>query len=136
MLEKMNSLQKRIFRIAQGERSHWLQVVYAKKQGSQDGAILRYKTRLIAKVYAQREGIDYNEVFSPIVKHSSIRRLLALVAQYDLELDRLDLKTAFLHGDLDEIFMTQPVGFKAAGKENLVCKLKKSLYGLKQSQRQ
>jgi len=76
-------------------------------------------------------------VFSPIVKHSSIRILLALVAQNELDLDQLDVKTAFLHGDLEEeIYMTQPTGYKTAGKEELICKLKKSLYGLKQSPRQ
>ncbi|KAG9450795.1 hypothetical protein H6P81_010760 [Aristolochia fimbriata] len=92
---------------------------------------------LVAKGYAQKEGIDYNEVFSPIVKHSSIRILLALVAQLNLELAQLDVKTAFLHGDLrEEINMTQPDGYKVAGKENWVCKLNKSLYGLKQSLRQ
>jgi len=63
--------------------------------------------------------------------------LLALVAQYELDLDHLDVKIAFLHSDLDEeIYMTQLMGFKTAGKENMVCKLKKSLYGLKQSPRQ
>jgi len=63
--------------------------------------------------------------------------LLALVAQYELDLDQLDVKTAFLYGDLDEeIYMSQPMGFKPAEKENMVCKLKKSLYGLKQSPRQ
>jgi len=63
---------------------------------------VRYKARLVAKGYAQREGIDYNEVFFPVVKHSSIHILLALVAQYELDLDQLDVKTVFLHGDLDE----------------------------------
>ena len=91
---------------------------------------------MVAKGYAQREGIDYNEVFSPVVKHSSIRILLALVAQNELDLDQLDVKTAFLHGDFEEeIYMTLPTGYKATGKEELVCKLKKSLYGLKQSPR-
>ena len=86
----------------------------------------------MAKGYAQKEGIDYNEVFSPVVKHSSIRILLALVAQFDLELAQMDVKTALLHGDLEEdIYMTQSEGFKISGKEDLVCKLKKSLYGLK-----
>jgi len=62
--------------------------------------------------------------------------LLALVAQYELDLDQLDVKTAFLHGDLNEkIYMTQPMGFKTASKENMVCKLKKLLYGLKQCPR-
>ena len=96
-----------------------------------------YKARLVAKGYAQREGIDYNEIFSPVVKHSSIHILLALVAQYELDLDQLDVKTASLHGDLDEeIYMSQPTGFKTAGKENIVCKLKKSPYELKQSPKQ
>ena len=77
------------------------------------------------------------EFFSPVVKHSSIRVLLALVAQFDLELQQLDVKTAFLHGDLEEtIYMDQPEGFLAEGKEDHVCQLKKSFYGLKQSPRQ
>ncbi|KAH9688522.1 hypothetical protein KPL70_015149 [Citrus sinensis] len=98
---------------------------------------IRYKARLVANGYAQKEGIDYNEVFSPVVKHWSIRILLAIVAQFDLELVQLDVKTAFLHGDLEEeIYMTLPNGFKVAGKENWVSKLTKSLYGLKQSPRQ
>jgi len=67
-----------------------------------DGDVVRYKARLIAKGYTQWEGIDYNEVFSPVVKHLSIQILLALVAQYELELDQLDVKTAFFHGDLEE----------------------------------
>jgi len=80
------------------------------KDGS-PGGTTRYKTKLVAKSYAQREGIDYNEVFSPVMKHSSILILLALVAQYGYELDQLDVKTAFLHGDLEEeIYMTYPVG--------------------------
>ena len=87
---------------------------------------------MVAKGYAQKEGIDYHEVFSHVLKHSSIQILLALVAQYDLELDHLNMKIAFLHGDLDvENYMTQAVEFKTAGPEKLVCKLKKSLYGLK-----
>ena len=89
--------------------------------------------RLVAKGFAQREGIDYNEVFSPVVKHSSIRILLALL---NLELAQLDVKTAFLHGNLkEEIYMTQPEGYNVDGKEDWVCKLSKSLYGLKQSLR-
>ncbi|KAH9659029.1 hypothetical protein KPL70_023708 [Citrus sinensis] len=111
--------------------------VYAKKEGFPRKNEIRYKARLVAKGYAQKEGIDYNEVFSPVVKHSSIRILLAMVAQFDLELVQLDVKTAFLHGNLEEeIYMTQPDGHKVAGKENWVCKLTKSLYGLKQSPRQ
>src|SRR5262249_51465602 len=81
--------------------------------------------------------IDYNEVFSPVVRHTTIRVLLALTGQLNLELEQLDVKTVFLHGELEEqIFMEQPEGFEELGKEHLVCKLKKSLYGLKQSLRQ
>ncbi|KAH9688953.1 hypothetical protein KPL70_015278 [Citrus sinensis] len=91
----------------------------------------------MAKGFVQKEGIDYNEVFSPVVKHTSIRMVLALVAEYELELAQLDVKTAFLHGDLEkEIYMIQPCGFRVAGKENHVCRVIKSLYGLKQSPRQ
>ena len=96
-----------------------------------------FKARLVAKGYSQRHGIDYDEVFSPVVKHTSIRVMLALVAHRDLELEQLDVKTTFLHGNLEEeIFMEQPEGFKKPGTENLVCKLKKTLYGLKQSPKQ
>ena len=111
--------------------------VYTKKQGSPNQTTLRYKARLVAKGFTQKERIDYNEVFSPVIKHISIRILLALVAEYELELAQLDVKTAFLHEYLEEkIYMTQPFGFKVAGKENHVCKLIKSLYRLKQSPRQ
>ena len=98
---------------------------------------LQYKARLIAKGFAQKEGIDYNKVLFLVVKHASIHILLALVGEYELKLAQLDVKTAFLHGDLkDEIYMTQPCGFKVAGKENHVYRLIKSLYRLKQSPRQ
>ena len=60
------------------------------------------KIRLVAKRYAQKEGIDYNEIFSNVVKHISIRMLLALIVQFDLELEQMDVKTVFLHGELEE----------------------------------
>ena len=97
----------------------------------------RYKARLIAKGFAQREGIDFNEIFSPIVKHTSVRMLLSLVCGFDSELEQMDVKTSFLHGDLEEtILMKQPEGFEVQGIQNQVCKLNKSLYELKQSPRQ
>ncbi|GJU72776.1 retrovirus-related pol polyprotein from transposon TNT 1-94 [Tanacetum coccineum] len=83
-----------------------------------------------------KPGIDYNEVFSPMVRHTSIRVILSLTACEDYELEQLDVKTAFLHGNLEEtIYMRQPPGFEE-GTGNKVCLLKKSLYGLKQSPRQ
>ncbi|KAL5744728.1 hypothetical protein ACOSQ2_027844 [Xanthoceras sorbifolium] len=92
---------------------------------------------MVVKGFQQKEGIDYNEIFSPVVKLTTIRLVLKIVAAENLHLEQLDVKTAFLHGDLEEeIYMRQPEGFKEAGKENLVCRLKKSLYGLKQAPRQ
>ena len=80
--------------------------VFRKKNNEQ------YKTRLVAKGYAQKEGIEYNEIFSPVVKHTSIQILLAIVAQFDLELEQMDVKTTFLHGELEEmIYMKQPEGY-------------------------
>ncbi|KAG8497793.1 hypothetical protein CXB51_007423 [Gossypium anomalum] len=97
----------------------------------------RYKARLVAKDYSQIPGVDFTDVFSPVVKHSSIRALLSIVAMHDLKLERLDVKTAFLHGELEEdIYMQQPEGFIVSEKEDYVCLLRKSLYGLKQSPRQ
>ena len=102
-----------------------------------DGKVERYKVRLAAKRYSQMESIDYHEIFPSVVKLVSIHIVLAIVALLDLELEQLDVKTTFLHGDLDdEIYMEQPEGFVQHQKGRLVCKLKKSLYGLKQSPRQ
>ena len=87
--------------------------------------------------FAQKKGIDFDEIFSPIFKMTSIRTILSLVAVEDLHLEQLDVKTTFLHGDLEEeIYMQQLEGYEVKGKEKLVCRLKKSLYGLKQAPRQ
>ncbi|KAL5842405.1 hypothetical protein ACOSQ3_013008 [Xanthoceras sorbifolium] len=97
----------------------------------------RFKARLVVKGFSQRKGIDFDEIFSPVVKMTSIRAVLGLAASLDLEVEQMDVKTAFLHGDLEEeIYMEQPEGFKQKGNEDYVCRLKKSLYGLKQAPRQ
>jgi hypothetical protein len=84
------------------------------------------------KGFSQKKGIDFEEIFSPMVKMSSIRIVLGLAANMNLEIEQLDVKTAFLHGDLEEeIYMEQPEGFTTRDKEHLVCQLKKSLYELK-----
>ncbi|GLT38191.1 hypothetical protein SLA2020_124550 [Shorea laevis] len=96
-----------------------------------------YKARLVVKGFSQKKGVDFSEIFSSVVKMSSIKVVLGLAACLDLEVEQMDMKTAFLHGDLDEeIYMEQLEGFKVKGKEDFVYKLKKSLYGLKQAPRQ
>ena len=88
------------------------------------------------KGFGQRKGVDFDEIFSPVVKMSSIRTMLGIAASMNLEVEQLDVKTAFLHGDLEEeIYMEQLEGFIDKGNDQLVCKLKKSLYGLKQAPR-
>ncbi|KAL9252086.1 Retrovirus-related Pol polyprotein from transposon TNT 1-94-like protein [Drosera capensis] len=97
----------------------------------------RYKERLVVKGFQQKRGIDYNEIFAPVIKMTTIRLVFSIVTAKDLHLEQLDVKTMFLHGDLDEdIYMVQPEGYQIAAKENLVCKLTKSMYGLKQEPRQ
>ena len=87
----------------------------------------RYKARMVAKSITQREEVDFNEIFSPIVKQTSIRVLLSLMVAQDLKLKQIDVKTTFLHGDLDEtIYMRQPEGFESKD-QNQVCLIKKSL---------
>ncbi|KAG8503271.1 hypothetical protein CXB51_001260 [Gossypium anomalum] len=111
--------------------------VFKKKEGFLGVEEPRYKARLVAKGYSQIPGVDFIDVFSLVVKHSSIRALLGIVAMHDLELEQLDVKTTFLHGELEEdIYMQQQEGFTVSIKEDYVCLLKKSLYGLKQSPRQ
>jgi hypothetical protein len=101
-----------------------------------DGRIKRYKARLVARGFSQVAGQDYGETFAPVAKFSSFKLVLALAASLKLELDQLDVKTAFLQGDLEEeIYMEQPPMFERKGMESKVCRLLKPIYGLKQSPR-
>ena len=103
-----------------------------------DGTLDKYKARLVAKGCSQIEAIDFEETFAPVVKYKSIRMLLSFAAAEDMEVTQMDVKTAFLHGDLqEEIYMEQPPGYNQTGSTGkvLVCRLHKSLYGLKQAPR-
>jgi hypothetical protein len=109
--------------------------VYKIKRNA-DGLVSRYKARLVAKGFHQQAGIDYDEMFSPVVKPTTVRIILTLAAQFNWPLRQLDISNAFLHGFLKEdVHMVQPPGFVDASKPAHVCKLHKSLYGLKQALR-
>ncbi|KAH9678733.1 hypothetical protein KPL71_025836 [Citrus sinensis] len=100
--------------------------IFKLNEGVSGGEPVRYEAKLVAKGFIQKEEIDFNEVFSPVVKHSSIRVLLAITTFFELELNQMDVKTAFLHGNLKkEILMAQPEGFIEEGTEDMVCLLKK-----------
>jgi hypothetical protein len=109
--------------------------VYKHKRGP-NGEILRYKSRWVVRGFEQREGLDYNDTFATVVKPMSYKLLFAIAAANDLEIEQMDVKTAFLYGDIDvEVYVEQPEGFGEIGKSDKVCKLNKALYGLKQSPR-
>ena len=103
----------------------------------------RYKVRLVAKGYSQKAGLEYTETFALVAKFTSLRSLLALVAENDWELEGMDIKTAFLHSELEEtVFMEIPEGLHidmavsdSQKEDRIVCRLNKAIYGLKQSPR-
>ena len=109
--------------------------VYKRKKGI-DGKVETFKSRLVAKGYTQKEGIDYDETFSPVAMLKSIKILLFIAAHYDYEIWQMDVKTAFLNGNLEEeLYMMQLEGFIAKNQEHMVCKLNRSIYGLKLASR-
>jgi hypothetical protein len=101
------------------------------------GTIDKYKVRLVAKGYTQKEDEDFFDTYSHVARLTTIRVLLSLAASYGLLVHQMDVKTIFLNGELEEeIYMTQPDGFIVKGQEDNMCKLVKSLYGLKQAPKQ
>jgi len=141
MVEEMESLQKNqtweLARLPEGMKAIGCEWVYKRNPTVSEKEGEKLKALLIAKGFSQKKGIDYDEIFSPVVRHTSIRAVLTSVAIWDLHLEQMDVKIVFLYGDLEEqIYMQQPEGFSQPGHEHLVCRLKKSLYGLKQSPRQ
>lgn len=135
--EELNSLE---------ENNTWILVNRPKNQNvisnrwvlkieyKSDGTIDKYKARLVIRGFSQKEGVDFHEIYPPVLKYNTVRAVLAIVAAEDLHIKQFDIKTAFLYGELEEtIFMKQPLGFEI---DDRVCLLKKSLYGLKQAPRQ
>ena len=114
-------------------KSKWIY----KLKTDMDGKVHSYKACLIAKGHTQTFGIDYEETFSPVADIRAIRILIAIAAYYDYEIWKMDVRTAFLNGRLDEdIYMQQPEGYVNPEFPNRVCKLQRSIYGLKQASRQ
>lgn len=137
MTEELDALSKndtwKLTNLPAGKSAIKCRWVYKLKRNA-DGKIARYKARLVVKGYSQKQGIDYHETFAPVVRYTTIRFLLAIATKFNLGIQQMDAVTAFLNGELKEdIYMEQPSGFQDG--TNRVCKLKKSLYGLKQSSR-
>jgi Reverse transcriptase (RNA-dependent DNA polymerase) len=139
MLEELGALDKNetweLVSLPPGKKAVGCKWVFTVKQNP-EGRVERYKARLVAKGYNQTYGIDYDETFAPVANMSTIRTLISLAANGRWKLHQLDVKNAFLHGDLlEEVYMEVPPGFGTKQTVGKVCRLKKSLYGLKQSHR-
>lgn len=118
-----------------GHRPIGLKWVFKLKKDA-SGAVIHHKARLVAKGYVQRAGVDFEEAFAPVARLDSVRALIAVAAHEGWAVHHLDVKSAFLNGDLvEEVYVTQPPGFAVAGHERQVLKLNKALYGLRQAPR-
>jgi hypothetical protein len=109
--------------------------VYKLKQ-NEAGEIIKHKARFVARGFVQQEEIDFDEVFSPVARMESVRLLLTLVSQEGWQVHHMDVKSAFLNGDMkEEVYARQPVGFIIASQEGKVLRLRKALYGVRQASR-
>jgi hypothetical protein len=139
MMEEMQSIEENqtweLVNAPGGERPIGPKWVYKVKKDEQ-GNMLKHKARLIAKGYVQQHGVDYDEVFAPVARLESVRLIITLAAHEGWAVHHMDVKSAFLNGELDEVvYVAQPPGFEANGEEHKVLRLKKALYGLKQAPR-
>jgi hypothetical protein len=124
-----------LVKLPTGQRPIGLKWVFKLKKNA-EGQVVKHKARLVAKGYVQKHGIDYDEVFAPVARLDTVRLLLAMAANWGWEVHHLDVKTAFLNGELvEDVYVAQPDGYAVKGKEKMVYKLSKALYGLKQAPR-
>lgn len=139
MVEELDSIKRNkiweLVKLPPGKNLVGLKWLYKTKLGA-DGSVLRHKARLVAKGYSQMQGIDYQETFAPVSRFETFRVVVSTAAQTGWKIHQLDVKSAFLNGELtEEIYVEQPQGFTVARKEEYVYKLNKALYGLKQAPR-
>ena len=139
MDSEMHSIEKNktwfLTELPRGAKRIGLKWVYKTKL-NEHGDVEKYKARLVAKGYAQEYGVDYEEVFAPVARMDTVRMILAFAAQKGWTIYQLDVKSAFLHGELTEdVFVEQPRGYEMKNEADKVYKLKKALYGLKQAPR-
>ena len=139
MVTEMNSIQSNktweLSELPAGHRAIGLKWVFKVKKDP-NGNIIKHKARLVAKGYAQREGVDFDEVFAPVARIETVRLLIALAAQMSWEIHHMDVKSAFLNGELmEEVYVQQPPGFVVENGSGKVLKLRKTLYGLRRAPR-
>ncbi|GAU30142.1 hypothetical protein TSUD_360350 [Trifolium subterraneum] len=139
MIDELKSIEKNrtwdMCKLPSDKRAIHVKWVYKMKQNP-EGQVIKHKARLVVKGFLQKQGLDYDEVFSPVARHETIRLVIALACSRRWPMFHLDVKSAFLNGPLEEdVYVKQPPGFELKGKEDRVLKLNKALYGLKQAPR-
>src|SRR6185312_2692389 len=139
MMEEIDAIQSnktwRLVPLPAGHRPIGLKWVYKVKKNAA-GEVTKHKARLVAKGYVQQPGIDFDEVFAPVARIESVRLLLALAAQEGWPVHHMDVKSAYLNGELqEEVYVRQPPGFVVEGQEDKVLRLDRALYGLRQAPR-
>jgi hypothetical protein len=139
MVEEIESLDKNeawdLVELCTGRKSIGSKWVFKKKVNAKD-KVEKYKAQLVARGYSQVEGVEFGDIFSLVAKLTSIRFILSVSTTFYFEVEQMDVKTTFLHVDLEEeTYMKRPEGFDVKGKKELVCTLKNSMYDLNQSPR-
>jgi hypothetical protein len=139
MQEEIDSIKRNqtweLADLPQGHHAFTLKWVYKLKR-NEAGEIVKHKARLVARGFVQQEGVDFDEVFAPVARMESVRLLLVLAAQEGWQVHHMDVKSAFLNGDLkEEVYVRQPAGFIVVGQEGKVLRLRNALYGLRQAPR-